>query len=1043
MARIRDEVVERLKEEVDLAELVGRSGVALQQTGKDLVGRCPFHDDDTPSLVVTPAKGLWHCMGACQAGGSVIDWVMRTEGVSFRHAVELLRAGAPVTIGRAGTVKHSFTRRLPAPVERDATDDELLAQVVAYYHRTLTESPEALAYLARRRIDRPEVIDAFSLGYANRTLGLRLPNRQTKEGGAIRGRLIALGVYRASGHEHLAGSVVVPVRDPAGRVTDLYGRKVTPNLRAGTALHLYLPGSHKGVFNEAGLATGEVIVCESLVDALTLWCCGFEHVTCAYGTAGFTPAHHEAFARHQVTRVLIAYDHDPAGDTAAETLAHDLMGEGIECFRVQLPVGQDVNDVAVAARSPRDALGKAVREAAWMGTGTPRRPAAPPATRRQAGPAPLPSAAPPPPPAAPAPAPEPPAPPAPEPQIPAVPAPSPAPAAAPTEPTPAPAPVAPSSTPPASPVPEAPSLPAAAVTHDELAMTMGERRWRVRQVPKRPTPGSLRVTVMVSAGERFHLDTCDLYAARQRAGFCDAAAAELRATRDQLATELGRVLLATEQAQAAAGREEPSPAAPAPTGEARDQALALLSAPDLLDEVAGAFGTLGVVGERDGALVAWLTLTSRSSDRPLGAVIQSSSSAGKSTLADAALALVPAEATVSYSAMTGQALYYLGETDLAHKVLAIAEEEGAARATYALKLLVSEGRLSIAAAGKDPVTGRLTTHTYEVTGPVALLMTTTAAALTEELANRLLVVAVTESRAQTRAVQRAQRQAETLEGLVARASRAALIARHHDAQRLLAPVAVVNPCAPDLTFSDRATRHRRDHAKLLGLIRAVTLAHQHQRPRRQVQVGGQTVTYIETTPSDVAAAERLAARVLATTTDELSPATRRLLVATRSFAARRGERSFTRRELREATGMGDTQLKVHLARLVDLEYVVANRAGPATTYELADDGTDPDRSGGAGDRSGERGDRSGIGRVRRHSGGRPFPQVAGADDEEPARSVGIGRVPRHSHDDPFPQVDGPDGDEEADRSGPGALRVLGTGAEAGVEGSAPLAQVAP
>ena len=82
--------------------------------------------------------------------------------------------------------------------------------------------------------------------------------------------------------------------------------------------------------------------------------------------------------------------------------------------------------------------------------------------------------------------------------------------------------------------------------------------------------------------------------------------------------------------------------------------------------------------------------------------------------------------------------------------------------------MVSEGRLSIAAAGKDPVTGRLITHTYEVTGPVALLMTTTAAELDEELANRLLVLAVDEGRAQTRAVQAAQRQAETLEGLVAR-----------------------------------------------------------------------------------------------------------------------------------------------------------------------------------------------------------------------------------------------------------------------------------
>src|SRR5271169_6694992 len=186
MARIPDEVLERLKEEVDLAALLTRSGVTLKKAGRDLVGRCPFHDDDTPSLVVTPAKGLWHCMGACQVGGSAIDWVMRTQGVSFRHAVEVLREGmAPViTPGRGAPVaKRSVSRRLPSPLDISAEDQAVLSQVRDYYHATLLESPEALRYLARRKIDDPEVIARFRLGYANRTLGYRLPSKQTKEGG--------------------------------------------------------------------------------------------------------------------------------------------------------------------------------------------------------------------------------------------------------------------------------------------------------------------------------------------------------------------------------------------------------------------------------------------------------------------------------------------------------------------------------------------------------------------------------------------------------------------------------------------------------------------------------------------------------------------------------------------------------------------------------------------------------------------------------------------------------------------------------------------
>ena len=835
MARIPDEVLEQLKKEVDLAELVVRSGVALKKAGKDLVGCCPFHDDDTPSLVVTPAKGLWHCMGACQVGGSAIDWVIRTQGVSFRHAVELLRSKEIPTLDN-GTVVRSTVRRLRSPVASDGADAEVLAQVVAYYHATLQESPEALEYVRRRKIDDPGAIERFALGYANRTLGLRLPAKNRKAGAEIRGRLTRLGVYRTSGHEHLAGSLVVPVFAPDGTVTELYGRKLRDDLRPGTPAHLYLPGPHRGVWNEDGLRGGEVILCESLLDALTFYCAGFANVTASYGTGGFTVDHAAAFERHGVARVLIAYDHDQAGETAANALATELMEGGIECFRVTLPKGADVNDVAVAAVSPRDALGQLVRAALWMGTGTPR-------TRRTAEPThPLPSSA------------------AALPERRAVEAA----AEADVEEIPVPFSPVPASPVPVSPVPGSPllalpTLPATAMAHDELVLDMGPRRWRVRNIPKVASATSLRVNVMVSAGERFHVDVLDLYVSRARAGFVDAAASELRTERDTMAAELGQVLLGIEEAQAAAERTE-TLAGPPITPEDKERALALLESPDLMGEVSEAFGILGVVGERTSALVAWLTLTSRLSDRPLGAVIQSSSSAGKSTLADAALALVPDEAKVSYSAMTGQALYYLGETDLAHKVLAIAEEEGASRATYALKLLVSEGRLAIAAAGKDPQSGRLVTHTYEVAGPVALLLTTTAAALDDELANRLLVLSVDEGRAQTRAVQAAQRSAETLDGLVARSRRTQLMATHAAAQRLLVPLPVVNPHAPSLRFTDRATRHRRDNAKLLGLVRAVTLAHQHQRARRQVDVEGRMVTYIEATRSDVALAESLARR---------------------------------------------------------------------------------------------------------------------------------------------------------------------------------------
>ena len=370
MARIPDETIERLKQDVSLQRLVEARGVNLTRHGADLQGLCPFHDDREPSLVVSPKKNLWHCLGACQTGGTVIDWVMKAEGVSFRHAVELLRADMPVAV-ESPVVKTSTVRKLAPPVERGVDDAAMLEQVTSFYHETLKQSPEALAYLAKRGLNHPEMIERFRPGFANRTLGLRLPPKNRKAGDEMRGRLAQLGIIRESGHEHFNGSVTIPVFDAAGSVVEMYGRKITENLRPGTPLHLYLPGAHRGVWNESALASSkEIVLCESLMDALTFWCAGYRNVTASYGVNGFTDDHREAFRRHGVKRVLIAYDRDEAGDKAAAALADELMRAGIECFRVLFPKGMDANEYALKVGPAEKSLGVLINSAQWLGKGS-------------------------------------------------------------------------------------------------------------------------------------------------------------------------------------------------------------------------------------------------------------------------------------------------------------------------------------------------------------------------------------------------------------------------------------------------------------------------------------------------------------------------------------------------------------------------------------------------------------------------------------------------------------------------------------------------
>ncbi|MGH9561255.1 MAG: CHC2 zinc finger domain-containing protein, partial [Terracidiphilus sp.] len=361
MARVSPEEVERLQQDVSLVRLAESSGVELTKRGEaELIGRCPFHEDTASSLIVTPAKNLWRCLGACAAGGGVIEWVIRAEGVSFRHAVELLREQyVPST---ATAIKHSTVAKLPTPFERGVDDARLLRRVVDYYHATLKQSPEALDYLAHRGLASHEAIDQFKLGFANRTLGYRLPHKNRMEGAALRGQLQRLGVMRASGHEHFAGSLVIPILDEQEQVVQMYGRKITERLREGTALHLYLSGTPRGVFNlNALMVSKEIILCKGLVDALTFWCAGYRNVTASYGTSGFTDAHLEAFKQHCIERVLIAYARNEEGDQAAERLTARLTVEGMECFRIQFPNGLDANEYALKEPPSSHILGALIR----------------------------------------------------------------------------------------------------------------------------------------------------------------------------------------------------------------------------------------------------------------------------------------------------------------------------------------------------------------------------------------------------------------------------------------------------------------------------------------------------------------------------------------------------------------------------------------------------------------------------------------------------------------------------------------------------------
>lgn len=341
----------------------------------------------------------------------------------------------------------------------------------------------------------------------------------------------------------------------------------------------------------------------------------------------------------------------------------------------------------------------------------------------------------------------------------------------------------------------------------------------------------MKINLRIVVDDLLYVNVLDLYHARARAHYIAEAAAETNLEAELIKRDLGKLLLTLEARQEENLRAATAPTAPPVTmsEEERAEAVKLLKDKKLLDRILADFDACGIVGEGINKLTGYLAAVSRKLDRPLAVMIQSTSAAGKSSLMEAVLAMMPEDEKIKYSAMTGQSLYYLGETNLQHKILAIVEEEGAEKASYALKNLQSEGELTIASTSKDD-NGRLKTEEYHVEGPVMLFLTTTAIDIDEELMNRCLILTVDESREQTEAIHRLQREAETLDGLKRKLARERILTTHTNAQRLLKPIHVANPYAPELTFISDRTRTRRDHVKYLALIRTITLLHQYQRP---------------------------------------------------------------------------------------------------------------------------------------------------------------------------------------------------------------------
>ena len=356
---IRDSDVQRVREATDLVALIGRR-VSLKRVGSNHMGLCPFHTEKTPSFSVDAAKRFYYCFG-CSASGDAITFLRETEHLDFTDAVEQLAAAANIELTYDDPGARQANRR-----RKELMD--LLERAAQFYHQRLIDSPdagEARAYLRRRGYDRDTVVK-WRLGYAPRQ---RDALRQHLE--APPDKLAGAGLaYADRASDFFWDRIMFPISDASGRVVSFAGRVLPrddepppkgPKYKntVGTAVYdksKVLYGLH--LAKQAARKSERIVVCEGHTDVIGCDLAGVSESVATCGTA-LTKQHAELLSR-SAKRIVLAFDADAAGQTAAERVHQWEREFGLDIFVAALPPGSDPGDLA-ASNPP--ALRRALDEA--------------------------------------------------------------------------------------------------------------------------------------------------------------------------------------------------------------------------------------------------------------------------------------------------------------------------------------------------------------------------------------------------------------------------------------------------------------------------------------------------------------------------------------------------------------------------------------------------------------------------------------------------------------------------------------------------------
>jgi DNA primase catalytic core len=885
--------------EINLPEIIKSYGIPEgNRTNGTYSFKCPFHPDHNPSLKVNQkgSKWLWHCFG-CGAGGNTLSFVMKYEKTSLLGAYgKLIKQIGPQKLQIPNpTSQINPKNQIPniqkdeiQPVIKDFNPSDLLKRVTDFYHETFKEDRRALEYLVKRGLKDQDIYLNFKIGFANGSLKDTLP----LEGPMVEA-LKSLGILNAKGNEVFYNRVIFPIRDEDGNVVSLYGRKLpdTSLKSQDTSLKTYPYGRRQDLSPKHLYLAGPhrgVFNCKVLS--------GTERIF-------LTESIIDSLSLYQlgIRESIALYGTNGLTKAHIELLQKHRIKEAILCLdndEAGETAGQKISLTLKESgiKTSKIKLPDGIKDPNdYLISGKSKEEFIRLVEKTEYS-------------------------------------------------------IQNSE----DRKDEKQRYPEISEDETQLTFNFSSRSYRIRGLTWNRLD-QLRVNIKLKYNGNYHLDTLDLYSAKQRQVFTSQAGKVLQIDIADINTDLNYIVEHLEKIQAKkAGAQAQGAQTKKEMIEAEKQeALEFLNSPDLLDKIVSDFKTCGYVGEESNVLLGYLASISRKLNEPLALLIVSRSAAGKSALQNAILDFTPEEDFEKYTRLTDQALFYKGEESLKHKLLAIEEEQGANGAGYSLRNLQSAQSLKTASTIKDPLTGKLKTDVYTVKGPTAIMLTTTYHENFDyETYNRFIILTIDESMEQTRLILEKQRKNQSIEGIMLKQQKEKIKTKHHNSQRILKPVEVVNPYSEQLTFIDNVLRARREQPKYLALIKTIALLRQYQ---KEIKIGfseNESFEYIEVELKDIETANKIANEILGHSLSEMSPPSRRLLEEIKKLVDKKCREEnisqekcvISRRDIREYSRWSEYQIRAHIGELEELEYLipVAGRQGKRFTYILAWDGQGSD-----------------------------------------------------------------------------------------------------